>query len=172
MAKIKATTCLASAPPRRRPLPSHRHSCRQPVIVPSQSRLGSPAIPASAAQLQIEQSPWVGFLCTLPMISGKAVALGPCRCGGSCLPCAWAWEEQTPGTPEREKQRQKRKNVFLSILGAHVFLASPHPFTMLFHHGMSTNLDRILKSRDITLPTKIRLGKAMVFPVVMYGCES
>ena len=35
-----------------------------------------------------------------------------------------------------------------------------------------TNLDNILKSRDITLPTKIRLVKAMVFPVVMYGCES
>ena len=35
-----------------------------------------------------------------------------------------------------------------------------------------TNLDSILKSRDITLPTKIRLLKAMVFPVVMYGCES
>ena len=35
-----------------------------------------------------------------------------------------------------------------------------------------TNLDSILKSRDITLPTKIRLVKAMAFPVVMYGCES
>ena len=35
-----------------------------------------------------------------------------------------------------------------------------------------TNLDDILKSRDITLPTKVRLGKALVFPVVMYGCES
>ena len=35
-----------------------------------------------------------------------------------------------------------------------------------------TNLDGILKSRDITLPTKVRLVKAMVFPVVMYGCES
>ena len=35
-----------------------------------------------------------------------------------------------------------------------------------------TNLDCILKSRDITLPTKVRLVKAMVFPVVMYGCES
>ena len=34
-----------------------------------------------------------------------------------------------------------------------------------------TNLDSILKSRDITLPTKVRLGKAMVFPMVMYGCE-
>ena len=35
-----------------------------------------------------------------------------------------------------------------------------------------TNLDRVLKSRDITLPTKVHLVKAMVFPVVMYGCES
>ena len=35
-----------------------------------------------------------------------------------------------------------------------------------------TNLDSILKSRNITLPTKVRLVKAMVFPVVMYGCES
>ena len=35
-----------------------------------------------------------------------------------------------------------------------------------------TNLDSIFKSRDITLPTKVRLDKAMVFPVVMYGCES
>ena len=35
-----------------------------------------------------------------------------------------------------------------------------------------TNLDGIFKSRDIALPTKVRLGKAMVFPVVMYGCES
>ena len=35
-----------------------------------------------------------------------------------------------------------------------------------------TNLDSILKSRDITLPTKVRLVKAMLFPVVMYGCES
>ena len=35
-----------------------------------------------------------------------------------------------------------------------------------------TNLDSILKGRDITLPTKVRLVKAMIFPVVMYGCES
>ena len=35
-----------------------------------------------------------------------------------------------------------------------------------------TNLDNILKSRDITLPTKVHLVKAMIFPVVMYGCES
>ena len=35
-----------------------------------------------------------------------------------------------------------------------------------------TNLDSVLKNRDITLPTKLRLVKAMVFPLVMYGCES
>ena len=43
---------------------------------------------------------------------------------------------------------------------------------LLLGRKVLTNLDRILKSRDITLPTKVRLGKAMVFPVVMYGCES
>ena len=35
-----------------------------------------------------------------------------------------------------------------------------------------TNLDRVLKSKDITLPTKVHLVKAMVFPIIMYGCES
>ena len=43
---------------------------------------------------------------------------------------------------------------------------------LLFGSKVMTNLDSILKSRDITLPTKVRLVKAMVFPVVMYGCES
>ena len=43
---------------------------------------------------------------------------------------------------------------------------------LLLGRKVMTNLDRILKSRDITLPKKICLVKAMVFPVVMYGCES
>ena len=43
---------------------------------------------------------------------------------------------------------------------------------LLLGRKAMTNLDRILKSRDITLPTKVRLVKAMVFPVVKYGCES
>ena len=43
---------------------------------------------------------------------------------------------------------------------------------LLLGRKAMTNLDSILKSRDITLPTKVRLIKAMVFPVVMYGCES
>ena len=43
---------------------------------------------------------------------------------------------------------------------------------LLLGRKAMTNLDSILKSRDITLPTKVRLVKAMVFPVVIYGCES
>ena len=43
---------------------------------------------------------------------------------------------------------------------------------LLLGRKVMTNLDNIVKSRDITLPTKVRLVKAMVFPVVMYGCEN
>ena len=43
---------------------------------------------------------------------------------------------------------------------------------LLLGRKVMTNLDSILKNRDITLPTKVRVVKAMVFPVVMYGCES
>ena len=43
---------------------------------------------------------------------------------------------------------------------------------LLLGRKVMTNLDSILKSRDLTLPSKVRLVKAMVFPVVMYGCES
>ena len=43
---------------------------------------------------------------------------------------------------------------------------------LLLRRKAMTNLDSILKSRDITLPTKVHLVKVMVFPVVMYGCES
>ena len=43
---------------------------------------------------------------------------------------------------------------------------------LLLGRKVMTNLDGILKSRDVTLPTKVRLVKAMVFPVVRYGCES
>ena len=47
-----------------------------------------------------------------------------------------------------------------------------HEKCLLLGRKVMTNLDRILNSRDITLPTKVHLVKAMVFPVVMYGCES
>ena len=53
----------------------------------------------------------------------------------------------------------------------HLFLIENSSYIIQFA-GSKTNLDSILKSRDIALPTKVRLVKAMVFPVVMYGCES
>ena len=43
---------------------------------------------------------------------------------------------------------------------------------LLLGRNIMTNIDSILKSRDVTLPTKVRLVKVMVFPLVMYGCES
>ena len=53
-----------------------------------------------------------------------------------------------------------------------VIAATKFKKCLLLGKRVITNLDSILKSRDITLPTKIRLVKAMVFPVVIYGCES
>ena len=50
--------------------------------------------------------------------------------------------------------------------------AGMKPKDLLLGRKVMTNLDSILKSRGVTLPTKIHLVKAMVFPVVMYGCES
>ena len=63
------------------------------------------------------------------------------------------------------------------ILGDSKFTADgdySHDIKICFFLGRNamTNTDSILKSRDITLPTKVRLVKAMVFPVVIYGCES
>ena len=62
----------------------------------------------------------------------------------------------------------------LSKLQTHGRLDCSHEIKrcLLLGRKVITNLDSILKSRDITLPTKVRLVKAMVFPVVMYGCES
>ena len=60
-----------------------------------------------------------------------------------------------------------KKNAFESVLMRWVKMEP-----IILGRKVMTNLDSILKSRDITLPTKVRLVKAMVFPVVMYGCES
>ena len=70
----------------------------------------------------------------------------------------------------------------LEIVTDFIFLGSKiiadgdcsHEIKRCLHLGRKTmtNLDSIFKSRDITLPTKVRLVKAMVFPVVMYGCEN
>ena len=58
------------------------------------------------------------------------------------------------------------------ILCRPLFLLPPIPPSLLLGRKVMTNLDSIFKSRDITLPTKVHLVKPMVFPVVMYGCES
>ena len=51
-------------------------------------------------------------------------------------------------------------------------MGAPKSLQMMTGRKVMTNLDSILKSKDITLPTKVRLVKAVVFPVVMYGCKS
>ena len=63
------------------------------------------------------------------------------------------------------------KKISFSLYTLLYLLNFSFPKNFLFCIGV-TNLDSILKSRDVTLPTKVRLVKAMVFPVVMYGCES
>ena len=63
------------------------------------------------------------------------------------------------------KEREMRKQL-LGIVGMYITLC------LFLGREAMTNLDRVLKSRDITLPTKVHVVKAMVFPVVMYGCES
>ena len=61
---------------------------------------------------------------------------------------------------------------YTSIIGLIIISLLVSEGKMLLGRKVMTNLDSILKSRDITLPTKVHLVKAMVFPVVMYGCES
>ena len=61
---------------------------------------------------------------------------------------------------------------FVSKITADVDCNNETKRRMLLGRKVMTNLDRILKSRDITLPTKVHLVRAMVFSVVMYGCES
>ena len=56
--------------------------------------------------------------------------------------------------------------------GSKITADCDHSHELLLGRKVMTNLDSIFKSRDITLPTKVHLVKAMVFPVVMYGCES
>ena len=53
-----------------------------------------------------------------------------------------------------------------------IFIGSSNQIKLMLGRKVMTNLDSIVKSRDITLSTKVRLVKAMVFPVVVYGCES
>ena len=68
--------------------------------------------------------------------------------------------------------RKEWKQWLTLFLGAPKSLQMVTPAMKLKAACFLTNLDSILKSRDITLPTKVPLVKAMVFPVVIYGCES
>ena len=72
------------------------------------------------------------------------------------------------------KQWKQCKTLFLGAPRSLQMVTTSHEIKrrLLLGRKVMTNLDSILKSRDITLPTKVRLVKAMVFPVVMYGCES
>ena len=62
--------------------------------------------------------------------------------------------------------------MYVSLCVCTVFISKLIKRRLLLGRKVMTNLDSIFKSRDISLPTKVRLVKAMVFPVVMYGCES
>ena len=69
-------------------------------------------------------------------------------------------------------EEKVREFIFgVSKITAHGDCSHESKRRLLLGKKAMTNLDSILKSRDITLPTKVRLVKAMVFPVVMYGCE-
>ena len=76
---------------------------------------------------------------------------------------------------QRDGEKVKTMTDFI-FLGSKVTENGDHSHEikrhLLLERKAVTNLDNILKSRDITLPTEVRLVKAMVFPVVMYGCES
>ena len=84
---------------------------------------------------------------------GRGCALGRSEVAQSCLTVCDPMDRSLPGSSAH------------GILQARVLEWVAIAFSM-------TNLDSILKCRDITLPTKVHLVKAMVFPVVMYGCES
>ena len=79
-------------------------------------------------------------------------------------------KEIHPGNPKGDQSW-----VFIGMTDAEAetpIFWPPHAKIWLIGRKAMTNLDSILKSRDITLPTKVHLVQAMVFPVVMYGCES
>ena len=74
---------------------------------------------------------------------------------------------------DRETMETVSDFIFLgSKITADVYCSREIKRHLLLGKKVMTNLDNILKSRDITLPTKVHLVKAMVFPVVLYGCES
>ena len=80
-------------------------------------------------------------------------------------------EEELKSLLMNVKEENEKVGLRLSIQKTKI-MASGHITSWQIDGETMTNLDSTLKSRDITLPTKVHLVKAMVFPVVMYGCES
>ena len=107
----------------------------------------------------------------------------------TCPLCQYRGEDRVKETSKQEawgKHLSFQGHIFYCTRGPGSNLRTPFPqqlqendrmhweakFCVSIAISSMTNLDSILKSRDITLPTKVRLVKTMVFPVVMYGCES
>ena len=84
--------------------------------------------------------------------------------------CLLQWTTFCQGCPPCLKWKRRVK--MLALKSLQMVIASMKLKDTYSLEGVMTNLDSILKSRDITLPTKVHLVKAMAFPVVMYGCES
>ena len=89
----------------------------------------------------------------------------------ACLACRGPW-----GLRTSKEENTHTRNALTYFLGSKTTADGDcsHEIKrrLLLGRKVMTNLDSILKSRDITLPTKVHLVKAMFFPVVMYGCES
>ena len=83
-------------------------------------------------------------------------------------------EEELKSLLMKVKEESEKVGLKLNIQKTNIVASGPITSWQMDGQTMETvtNLDSILKSRDITLPTKVHLGKVMVFPVVMYGCES
>ena len=83
-------------------------------------------------------------------------------------------EEEVKDLLMKVKEESEKAGLKLNIPETKIMASDPITSWQIDRETMETvtNLDSILKSKDITLPTKVRLVKAMVFSVVMYGCES
>ena len=86
-----------------------------------------------------------------------------------CDQCKEIKENNRMGKTRDLKKMRVMKETFHAKMGT---IKDRNGMDLLLGRKVMTNLDSILKSRDITLPTKVHLVKAMLFPVVMYGCES
>ena len=96
---------------------------------------------------------------------GLKLSIQKTKIMASCPITSWQIDEETAETVAD-----------FTFLGSKITANGDHSHEikrrLLLERKVMTNLDSMLKSRDITLPTKVRLVKAMVFPVVIYGCES